>query len=101
MSPKDCHQYYSLSQSPVSCPDGTSTWLKEAVKSRGGLLGTKLLPAAAATEVKYSEAKAHSLPLLGYQSTPTVVPSTGHLLLRLCGNHHLRTFKKSSLNFSA
>lgn len=66
MNPKDCHQYHSLRKSPVSGPDSTSTWLNEAVRSRGGLLGTKLLPAAATTEVKYSEPKAHLLPFLGY-----------------------------------
>ena len=88
-------------QSPVSCPDSTSTWLNEAVKSRGGLLGTKLLPAADATEMKYSETKAHLLPFLGLKSMPDVVSSTGHLLLWVCGNHHLRALKKSSLNFSA
>lgn len=51
-------------KSPVSCPDSSSIWLKEAVKSRGGLLGTKLLPAVAATEVKYSEAKVYLFPSL-------------------------------------
>lgn len=86
-------------KSPISCPD--LYMVKGGCEEQGWAYRHQVAACCCHHRSEIQWGQSTLVPLPWVPSTSTVVPNTGHLLLWFCGNHHLRTCKKSSLNFSA